>query len=245
LNRKMLWLNFGLVVLLGAAIWQLRQQWQSAQAHQAQVLQKKVPPPAVPAPLAAVKPSPVTAAGYSEIAEKMLFSKDRNPTIILPPVEVKPPKPMPPLPLLYGVMGLPSGPVALLSEAPGKGSKGYRKGETVGEFKISDLTTKQITLQWEDKTITKDINDMIDRSNGPSATAAATAASVAPAAAPASVTNVAPPSGKMGTPGVQMTADIRACQPGDTTPNGAVVDGMRKISTATPFGNVCHWETIK
>ena len=244
----MLWLNFGLVVLLGAAVWQLRQQWQSAQAHQVQVLGKKVPAPAMPAPPAAVKPSPVNATGYSEIAEKMLFSKDRNPTIILPPVEVKPPKPMPPLPLLYGVMGLPSGPVALLSEAPGKGSKGYRKGETVGEFKISDLSTKQITLQWEDKTITKDINEMIDRSNGP---AAAVAANASPAAAPAapssgsSVTNVAPPSGKMGTPGVQMTADIRACQPGDTTPNGAVVDGMRKISTPTPFGDVCHWETVK
>jgi hypothetical protein len=244
----MMWLNFGLVVLLGWAIWQLRQQWQSAQAHQTQVLQKKVPTPAVPAPLAAVKPSPVTAAGYSEIAEKMLFSKDRNPTVILPPVEIKPPKPMPPLPILYGVMGLPSGPVALLSEAAGKGSKGYRKGENVGEFKITDLSTKQITLQWEDKTITKDINDMLDRSNGPAAASAASNAAPAPAAAgPASssVTNIAPPSGKMGTPGVQMTADIRACQPGDTTPSGAVVDGMRKVSTATPFGTVCHWETIK
>ncbi len=243
----MLWLNFGLVVLLGIAVWQLRQQWQAAQAHEAQVIAKKVPPVPAPTPVAAVKPSPVTAAGYSEIADKMLFSKDRNPTIILPPVEVKPPKPMPPLPLLYGVMGLPSGPVALLSEGLGKSSKGYRKDEKVGEFKIADLTTKQITLQWEDKTIVKDINEMIDRSNGPVAAAAANAPAAASASAPAasSVTNIAPPAGKAGTPGVQMTADIKACQPGDTTPNGTVVDGMRKISTATPFGPVCHWETIK
>lgn len=241
----MLWLNIGLVVLLGVVIWQLRQQWQSAHAHQLQVLQKSVPAAPAAAPVVAPKPSPVTAAGYSEIAEKMLFSKDRNPTIILPPVEVKPPKPMPPLPLVHGVMALSSGPVVLMSEAAGKGSKGYRKGENVGEFKIADLSTKQITLQWEDKTIVKDINDMLDRSNGPAAAATAAAATPAAVAAAPSVTSVAPPSGKMGTPGVQMTAEIRACQPGDTTPSGAVVDGMRKVSTDTPFGKVCHWETIK
>jgi hypothetical protein len=244
----MLWLNFGLVVLLAAAAWHLRQQWQSAQAHQVRVIQKKVPPVATPMPIAALKPSPVTAAGYSEIADKMLFSKDRNPTIILPPVEVKPPKPMPPLPLLYGVMGLPSGPVALMSEGPGKSSKGYRKEEMVGEFKIADLTTKQITLKWEDKTITKDINQMMDRGNGPAAAGAApnaANAAPAPAAVSGSVTSIAPPPGKIGTPGVQMTADIRACQPGDKTPAGTVVDGMRKVSTDTPFGAVCHWETVK
>ncbi len=242
----MLMLNVVLAALLIFAGVRLHDEWSSARAHQNAVLSTKITPVPAPVMAAAPKPSPVTASSYSEIAEKMLYSKDRNPNIIIAPPEVKPPKPMPPLPVVYGVMGIPSGAVVLMSEARGKASKGYRKGDTIGEFKIDDLTVKQITLHWEDKTVVKDINDLIDRSNAETAAAApAPAAAAAPAAGAPSVTSIAPPPGKIGTPGVQMTEGIRACQPGDNTPDGSVVDGMKKVSVATPFGNVCHWESVK
>jgi hypothetical protein len=237
----MIWLNVALAGLLAFAVVRLRDEWQAARAHREAVLRKSIAPAPAPEMPPTPKPSPVTASTYSEIAQKMLYSKDRNPTIVVAPPEVKPPRPMPPLPVVFGVMGLPSGAVALMSEARGKGSKGYRQGEKIGEFEIAQLDTKQITLHWEDKIITKDINELIDRGGGAEAGPGAGAPSVAP-----SVAAVAPPpAGKAGTPGIQMTEGIKACQPGDQTPDGTVADGMRKVSVATPFGNVCHWESVK
>ena len=50
------------------------------------------------------------ATKYNDVAQKNLFSKDRNPQVIIdPPKPPDPPKPMPKLPVVYGVMGLPSG----------------------------------------------------------------------------------------------------------------------------------------
>jgi len=34
----------------------------------------------------------------------------------------------------------------------------------------------------------------------------------------------------------------RACDPNDSYPEGAVVDGWRKTSSTTPFGRACFWE---
>jgi len=34
----------------------------------------------------------------------------------------------------------------------------------------------------------------------------------------------------------------RACDPNDSYPDGAVVDGWRKASSTTPFGKACFWE---
>jgi len=30
----------------------------------------------------------------------------------------------------------------------------------------------------------------------------------------------------------------------DSTPDGSVVDGYRKISVPTPFGNGCRWDPV-
>ena len=57
----------------------LRREWVEAQADEQAMLGKRiqpVPPPRLPAPAAI---EPVKAAGYNDIAQKMLFSKDRNP----------------------------------------------------------------------------------------------------------------------------------------------------------------------
>ncbi len=63
-----------------------------------------VPPPALPS-IPGV--SPITAANYMETVQMMLFSRDRNPNVILDPPPPPPPPPqMPPLPVAYGVMDL-------------------------------------------------------------------------------------------------------------------------------------------
>ena len=80
---------------------------------------------------------------YADVANKNLFSEDRNPNIIVDPPKVETPKPMPPLPVVYGMMGLPSGTKAIMAEKPGAPSTTVRAGETLGEFKIVALDTQR------------------------------------------------------------------------------------------------------
>ncbi|MBI4876733.1 MAG: hypothetical protein HY822_19020, partial [Acidobacteria bacterium] len=46
-------------------------------------------------------------------------------------------------------------------------------------------------------------------------------------------------------PGAEVAPGMRACQPGDSSPVGTVVDGMRKVVTKTPFSVICRWEPVK
>jgi hypothetical protein len=39
--------------------------------------------------------------------------------------------------------------------------------------------------------------------------------------------------------------EVRGCKPGDDSPAGAVVDGFKKVVSATPFGSACRWEQVK
>ncbi len=71
-------------------------QWLDAQADEQAVLLKRLrPAPAPPvSPLPAFEPA--RAAGYNDIAQKMLFSKDRNPEVVVEAPPPPRPKPMPP-----------------------------------------------------------------------------------------------------------------------------------------------------
>jgi hypothetical protein len=46
-------------------------------------------------------------------------------------------------------------------------------------------------------------------------------------------------------PGELTHFGIRLCNPGDTSPEGSVVDGFRKVSSPTPFGSSCLWEPVQ
>jgi hypothetical protein len=96
----------------------LRREWTEARAREQAVLLKRirpVPPPPCP-PLPATEP--VKAADYNDIAQKMLFSKDRNPVVVVEPPPAPKVVPMPALPLFHGVVNLGDGPMAIMSEGP-------------------------------------------------------------------------------------------------------------------------------
>jgi hypothetical protein len=241
MKRNLILLDVALVCLIGIAAWKIQGEWVAQKQHEQQIEKAKVTPPPVPAVPIPGAPPPVVAASYSDIASKMLFSKERNPNIIVAVVE-PPKRPMPPLPILHGVMGLPSGMLALMSadaKAPGKGVK---VGEKVGEFELADLTQDEISLKWEDKTVTKSVSEMIY--HGLEATEKAPATAPPGAAAPP-VANA--PIASNGKPGVASVGeqDVKTCTPGDTSPNGTVADGYKKVMLVNPFGTSCHWELIK
>ena len=239
MKNKLLLLNAALLVAIGAGVWRLREAWVAARAREEAVLHRRVTPKPLRSAPAGPHIEPVLATSYADIAEKMLFAKDRNPTVVLE-VKPEPPKPMPKLPALYGVMNLLDGTTAIMSEKPEMKHVGVRPGDKIGEFTLVSVNRDEITFTWEGKEVTRKIDAMIDRA-GPVPPAPG---GVAPRSGPAVV--AAPPSQatqKRGepAPGVEVAKGIRACQPGDASPAGTVADGYKKLVTPTPFGDSCRW----
>ena len=241
MKRKLLIANLVLLGLGAALSFHLRQEWLEARAREKTVLKqriKPVPPPPI-SPLA--RPEPVKAATYADIAQKTLFSKDRNPNVVVEVPAPPPPKPMPPLPLFHGLLNLGDGATAILSEKPGAQHRDFRPGEQVGEFTLVAINTEEIVLEWEGKTITKKVDDLIDHAPPPPPPAqAAQSAAAKPTVA------AAPPPPAQAAPGADLGGrGISACQKGDSSPAGTTANGMRKVIKSNPFGSSCFWEPIK
>jgi hypothetical protein len=240
-KRKLLLLNLALAALASLAGWQARQAWLDAERREQAVLrapQKPLPPPPF-APLPAVEPA--TAAAYEEVAQEMLFVPDRNPTVTVEPAK---PEPMPPLPVAYGVLNLGEGPVAVLSEKANAPNRAFAPGATIGAFKLLSVTAEELVFEWKGQRIARKVEELRVREGGegapPAGGSAAHAANVPPP--PQAVVQVAPerPLG----PG-EAVGNVRACQAGDTTPPGTVVQGFRKVVSTTPFGSACRWEPVQ
>jgi hypothetical protein len=247
LKPKWIALNLLLIAALGAVIWQARVRWQEAKEKRASSVGVKVKPAPVPPVSPAPRPAGATATSYADVATKNLFAKDRNPNVIIDPPKVDPPKKMPPLPVVFGVMGLPAGTRAIMAEKPGLNSVPVRAGDTIGEFKIAALDPQNVTFDWDGAKITKKIDDLIDRSVAVTPGAGAGPAVAAPAAsAPAPPK----PSTVAAGPGTEIPSGggsppTRTCVPGDNSPANTVVDGYRKNLIPTPFGNMCNWVKVQ
>jgi len=237
-----MFLNLALLLALGAEAWRLRQDWVAAHARELAVSHQQAQALPLPPVIFSKPVEPVLAATYADIALKTLFSKDRNPTVVVE-TKVEPPKPMPPLPLLYGVMDLPDGTTAIMSEKSGARHLGVRPGEKVGAFTLLAVNRDDITLEWDGKQMVKRIDELIDRSGTPQAVAEGNTPRTPPTAAPAAAQPDSKPQGKP-EPGTEINNRMRACQAGDTSPAGTQSGGFRKVVTPTPFGNQCRWEPL-
>jgi hypothetical protein len=145
-TRKLLLLDLGLLALLSVLVYHMRREWIDAHARTNAVLSAKIPSAQVPklAPLSKV--TPLTGIAYAEVAQLNLFSKDRNPQVIIDVVEPKP-KPIPPFPVARGVLmweGTP--PAIVLSVRPGGAQKSYRAGDKIGDFEIVSLDNQYIVF---------------------------------------------------------------------------------------------------
>jgi hypothetical protein len=241
LKPKFIALNLLLALALGAIVWQARAKWDESQAKRRNNLSVKVTPIAAPPLTPVPKPDAAPATKYADVATKDLFSKDRNPTVVIEPPKVEEPKKMPPLPIVYGVLGLPSGTKAIMSEKKGIDSRSVQAGDTIGEFKIATLDPQNVTFDWDGKQISRKIEDLIDRSNpaGPGGAQPASQAGV-----PATVIPAKPiPAG----PGREISGQAnRPCVPGDNSPLGTVVDGYKKNFRPSPFGPMgCTWVKVQ
>lgn len=241
--------NLALLAAIGVTGWQVRVRYDQQRRNFEKFLTARTPAPAPPALATGEMPGQVSAATYAELALKLPFSKDRNPIVV---IDAPPPKPMPPLPRYYGRMNFGDGMFVILS-ASGTGQKRYRVGEQIGDFKLLSVGDTGLVFEWDGKKVPASWAEMADKSgnqpgSGQQASMPGPAqGQPAPAQAKAvqSVSSAGSAAGSAdGKPGVDVGGDTRACNPGDTTPNGTVTGGYRKIMSQTPFGMGCRWEKV-
>jgi len=244
LTRKLIALDLLLLAVLAWLAFVVRREWLAAQARERAFQHKLVKPtpaqPLTPFP----QPAPLMASAYVTVAQMNLFSQDRNSNVIVDAQVPVPEKPVPPFPVARGVMlweGVPA--TVVLSDRSGGAQKGYHPGETIGEWKIVSVDNQYVVFEWDGKQFQKRLDELLDKTalvaEAPTQQSSAAATNLTPS--PAVQTLSTPHDG----PGASIGDGIKGCVAGDTAPPGAVVDGMRKVVSSTPFGSVCRWESIR
>ncbi len=244
MRGRLLLLNLLLLAACIGAAWRLKVQHEQHERRRSAFLGATVPAPPAPAVALPTPPPQISAAGYFLAAEKLLLSRDRNPTVI---VEVAQPKPVPPLPLYFGAMNFGDGPRVILA-LPGKPQKSYVAGDKVGDFVLSAIEPSGLVFQWEDRTLRKRYDELRPMREAPEETpqlaGGAQPTQPMPAQTVSSVATVNTIQEVKG-PGGEAGENLRYCQPGDSTPPGTIMDGYRKVVKRSPFGQQCLWEKVQ
>ena len=235
MNRKLLVLNIALAAAVVWAVVAVRGQWRAEKAREAGVLSRKPNPSTAPPYTPLPQPPAAMPSAYAGIAQKTLFDRSRDSTVVVEAAPAPAPKPMPALPLYYGQMNLGDGPTVMLSEAASAPLRGIKVGEQVGEFKLVDANSRELAFEWEGKVVRKSVDELLDRGGAtPGADASARAARSTPSA---TATAAAQQPKKIDPNG--------SCNPNDGNPAGAIVDGFRKVVNPSPFGPICYWDPVK
>lgn len=142
------------------------------------------------------------------------------------------------MPVYHGQMNIGGGPIVFLTTPSDAGRQSARIGDKVGPFTLVDANTAELTFEWEGRTIRKTTEELLDHSIPAPGPALARVEAAAPAP-----TMPKTPTG----PGAAMSDGTGRtyCDPNDSTPQGTVVNGMRKTSSTTPWGSSCWWEPVK
>ena len=241
MNRRILLLSVALLALAGRLGWLLRQKWRDARAHERAVLSqpphvRAVAPPPTPAPAA-----PVSPADYIEVAQKTLFSKDRNPNVVVdPPPPPKPDPPMPALPVYWGQMSF-GDPVVILTV----GASARAEERTTPETKSATSswwpsTATSITFDWNGKQVERKLLELAPKEGQPPASRRR--AGRCPSAPSDQLTSITSAGAsdlyRSAGGGSGYGGRIPRCVHGDNSPAGTVVSGYKKGNWPKSYGAI-------
>lgn len=193
--------------------------------------------PTQPVPRPGPGPSDVlNASSHESIVALNLFSSDRSPIPITEPPGPEVVKPMPPLPIVFGVASLPSGVRVLMAENMGGTQKLIRAGDSIGEYTVVAVDSAAMVLGWEGARITRRIADLTYKPDreGALRTVPQTWNQMPGNGTPATTRLLGR---EVGGPGVSR----RECIKDDSSPPGTVLEGYRKLVVKNPFGAACSW----
>jgi hypothetical protein len=263
MSGRLLFLNLMLAAGVLLAGWKLYANYQDDRAQREAFLRRPVNPAGVAAHTPSEAAKPLQASGFLQVAQQMLFAKDRNPNVIIeiePPKAPPPPPPVPPFPAAYGILSFGGDVVVLLSDA-GK-QKGYRLGDSVGPFKLSALKGEELTFEWNGQEFKKTLTELKKlAATAPVATATAGNTQSGPAVGVVSVAQAEATArtvnqqardeaykqelARVSGPNASGGMGDRVCDPADTSPAGTIQNGYRKRLIPTPFGSNCIWEPVR
>jgi hypothetical protein len=260
MNGRLAVLNLALAMSILASGYKLRQNYLEDQAERQAFLRRQVAALVVPAAPLLAGAKPIQASTYLPVAERLLFSKDRNSNVIIEVVAAPPPPPpppVPPFPAAFGMIGFGGEVVVLLADTTGK-QKGYHLGDAVGPFKLSGIRGDELTLEWNGQEFKKSVTEL-KKLQAPTAAAEAAGASREKAEADfrridSGNRQYPPPTTPEQReqilrvdrgPGLNIGGPDRACDPNDKAPAGTVQGGFRKVVTPSPFGGICIWEPVR
>ncbi len=240
MNRKLILLN---VVLAGVVVFagvRWRDEYKAEKAREAALRNASVKPTPAPPFYPLPNDPAVMPTVYKDVAIKTLFHPSRDPNEpVEPPPAPPPPPPMPELPRYHGQMNLGDGPIALLVEHPGMAEKALNAGDVIGQFKLVDVNTNEITFAWtfNGATVRRTLSQLADHT--------AVAAAEAPRPQNNAQAAPAPPVVKSNLgAGEQTQFGFKQCLPDDSSPEGTVDRGYRKVISQTPFGKSCRWDPV-
>jgi hypothetical protein len=241
-NRKLRLFDLVLLLVAGLLFWRLRIERNQSRLRELALVHNALPAARVSGLAPLDKVGPISVIDFAEVVLKNLFSQDRNPNVIVDPPKPPPPKPQPPFPVAHGVMlwdGVP--PTIVLSEKAGGPQKGYHPGDVIGPWTLVSVDSSYADFEWDGKDFKKRIDELIDQTPIAEIGPPPPSAAPQPAAQPAKTLST----NSQGAPGADTGGGYKACVPGDSSANGTVIDGMKKVITATPFGTGCTWEPVK
>lgn len=252
MNRKLALLNLVLLAIAASLGWTLRERWLDGQAKERAIFRNAARAKAILPPTPLAMPQPVTPAQYLDVAQKMLFTKDRNPNVVIETPPPKPEPPMPALPFYYGQMTF-GDPLVLMSLTSNGAQKSYHVGDKIGPFELVGFDHEKITLAWNGKNVERKLAELAPKEPPPGqqqAAAVAPAPAQASAAGPvkslwsSSVSSTTSEDAKDPKLGQDMGGGYRACAAGDNSPAGTVLDGYKKVISQGLMGQSCFWEKV-
>jgi hypothetical protein len=140
-------------------------------------------------------------------------------------------------------------PVVILSNAATP-QKSYHTGEKIGPFEIVNFDRDTIAFKWNDQTVERKLTDLTPKEAPPEITQPI-AATQFPASQPQAQAQSKSLDGSSdlsnktdSTIGADIGASNHACVPGDNSPAGTIVSGMKKVMNRGLMGFSCFWEPV-